>query len=202
MAVADINAGGVLGRSSCWRSATTPAIRSRRSPSPTSWRQGVFVAGHFCSGSSIPASKVYTRRASCRSRRPRPTRSSPTRASQGLEQRLSHLRPRRPAGLGRRRLPRRQVQGQAVAVIHDKTAYGKGLADETKKALNKPRVKEAMYEAYTRATRTTPRSYQPDEAGENVDVIYVGGYHTEAGLIVRQAREQGLKARSSAAMRW
>ena len=27
-----------------------------------------------------------------------------------------------------------------------------------------------------------------------IDVIYVGGYHTEAGLILRQAREQGMKA--------
>ena len=35
----------------------------------------VFVAGHFCSGSSIPASRSTTRKASCRSRRPRPTRS-------------------------------------------------------------------------------------------------------------------------------
>jgi len=28
----------------------------------------------------------------------------------------------------------------------------------------------------------------------NIDVIYYGGYQTEAGLIVRQARDQGLKA--------
>jgi len=28
----------------------------------------------------------------------------------------------------------------------------------------------------------------------NIGLIYLGGYHTEAGLIVRQARAQGLKA--------
>src|SRR5690606_16957641 len=36
-----------------------------------------------------------------------------------------------------------------IAIIHDKTAYGKGLADETKKALNANGKQETLYEAYT-----------------------------------------------------
>ena len=48
-----------------------------------------------------------------------------------------------------------------------------------------------MYEATTRATRIFTRSsrLKPD----NIDLVYVGGYHQEAGLILRQMRDQGLK---------
>ena len=50
-----------------------------------------------------------------------------------------------------------------------------------------------MYEAITAGDKDfTALITKMKEAG--IDVIYLGGYHTEAGLIVRQAREQGLKA--------
>jgi branched-chain amino acid transport system substrate-binding protein len=75
-------------------------------------------------------------------------------------------------------------------VLHDKTAYGKGLADETKKQLNKRGVKEAMYEAYTAGEKDYSALISKMKAN-GVGVFYVGGYHTEAGLMVRQARDQG-----------
>ena len=83
--------------------------------------------------------------------------------------------------------------GSKVAVIYDKTAYGKGLADEFKKQLNARGVEEAMYEAITAGDKDfTALITKMKQAG--VDLIYLGGYHTEAGLITRQAREQGLEA--------
>ncbi|HEX6112206.1 MAG TPA: branched-chain amino acid ABC transporter substrate-binding protein, partial [Geminicoccaceae bacterium] len=83
--------------------------------------------------------------------------------------------------------------GSKVAIIHDKTAYGKGLADEFKKQLNARGVEEAMYEAITAGDKDfTALITKMKEAG--VDLIYLGGYHTEAGLIARQAKEQGIDA--------
>ncbi|MFQ6024592.1 MAG: branched-chain amino acid ABC transporter substrate-binding protein, partial [Acidiferrobacterales bacterium] len=73
--------------------------------------------------------------------------------------------------------------------LHDKTAYGKGLADETKKQLNKRGYKEAMYEAYT-AGEKDYSALVSKMKGSGIDVFYVGGYHTEAGLMIRQADEQ------------
>src|SRR5689334_9225354 len=44
-------------------------------------------------------------------------------------------------------------KGKHVAVVHDKTAYGKGLADETMKAMNKAGLKQVMYEAITQGDK-------------------------------------------------
>ena len=83
--------------------------------------------------------------------------------------------------------------GSKIAVLHDKTPYGKGLADEFKKQLNARGVEETMYEAITAGDRDfTALITKMKEAG--VDLIYLGGYHTEAGLIARQAKEQGIDA--------
>ena len=78
-----------------------------------------------------------------------------------------------------------------IAILNDNTAYGKGLADETKKSLNANGVTEALYASYTPGERDYSAIVsRMKQAG--IDVIYVGGYHTETGLIARQAKEQGM----------
>jgi branched-chain amino acid transport system substrate-binding protein len=86
-----------------------------------------------------------------------------------------------------------KFKGKKVAILHDKSAYGKGLADETQKYMNKAGLKEVLYEAYTAGEKDYSALVSKLKAAA-VDVVYVGGYHTEAGLIVRQMRDQGLKA--------
>jgi len=148
------------------------------------------VAGHFCSGSSIPASKVYAEEGvvqiSPASTNPKLTdeRAGPNvfrvcgRDDQQGEVAGGYLAT--------------QYAGKKIAILHDKTAYGKGLADETRKYMNKAGLKEAMYEAYTAGEKDyTALVSKMKLAG--INVVYVGGYHTEAGLIVRQMRDQGMK---------
>ena len=60
-----------------------------------------------------------------------------------------------------------------------------------KKALNKAGVKEKMYEAYTQGDKDFNSLVSKMKANK-IDVVYVGGYHTEAGLILRQMRGQGM----------
>ncbi|TIR55349.1 MAG: branched-chain amino acid ABC transporter substrate-binding protein, partial [Mesorhizobium sp.] len=80
-----------------------------------------------------------------------------------------------------------------IALIHDKTPYGQGLADETKKALNANGVNEAMYEGINVGDKDfSALIAKMKEAG--ISVVYYGGLHTEAGLIIRQLADQGLKA--------
>ena len=79
-----------------------------------------------------------------------------------------------------------------IAIVHDKTAYGKGIADEIKKALNAAGKQEAMYEAITAGEKDYSALVSKLKQA-NIDVLFLGGYHTEAGLIVRQMRDQGME---------
>jgi branched-chain amino acid transport system substrate-binding protein len=148
------------------------------------------VAGHFCSGSSIPASKVYAEEGV--------VQISPASTNPKLTDDRAGPNVFRVCG---RDDQQGSVAGQylatkfkdkKIAIVHDKSAYGKGLADETQKAMNAAGKKEELYEAYTAGEKDyTALVTKLKQAG--IDVLYVGGYHTEAGLIVRQMRDQGMK---------
>jgi branched-chain amino acid transport system substrate-binding protein len=150
----------------------------------------VLMAGHFCSGSSIPASSVYNEEGILQIS---PASTNPQLTEQGFENVFRTCGRDDQQGTYAANYVVDNNVGSKVAVLHDKTAYGKGLADEFKKALNARGVEETMYEAITAGDRDfTALITKMKEAG--VDLIYLGGYHTEAGLIARQAKEQGINA--------
>ncbi len=78
-----------------------------------------------------------------------------------------------------------------MAFVHDKTAYGKGLADATMAAYEAAGGTPALYEAYTAGEKDYTALVSKLKQ-EGIGVLYVGGYHTEAGLMARQMREQGM----------
>ena len=80
-----------------------------------------------------------------------------------------------------------------VAILHDKSPYGKGVADETKKGLNKGGVREAMYEAYNDTDKDFTALINRMKQAK-IDMIVLGGYHTAAALIIKQSREQAFGA--------
>ena len=147
----------------------------------------VFVAGHFCSGSSIPASKVYTEEGIVQIS---PASTNPKLTEEGGDNVFRTCGRDDQQGEVAGNYLADMFKGKKIAVLHDKTAYGKGLADETKKQLNKRGINEAMYEAYT-AGEKDYSAIVTKMKGAGIDLVYLGGYHTEAGLMVRQAREQG-----------
>ncbi|XYD09433.1 branched-chain amino acid ABC transporter substrate-binding protein [Methylobacterium sp. NMS12] len=85
-------------------------------------------------------------------------------------------------------------KGKKIAFVHDKTPYGKGLADETLKALKARGGKDVLYEGINPGEKDYSALVSKLKSA-NVDVVYFGGVHTEAGLIIRQMRDQGLTAR-------
>jgi branched-chain amino acid transport system substrate-binding protein len=192
-AVADLNkAGGVLGKQ-IQLTVSDDACDPKQAVSVANQmaeKKVVLVAGHYCSGSSIPASKVYLEEGILEIS---PASTNPKYTDEG--------------GWGTFRVCGRDDQqgevagkylaahykGQKIAVLHDNSAYGKGLADETKKSLNASGVQEAVYDAYTPGEKDYSAIVSRlKQAG--VSVIYIGGYYTEAALIIRQAKEQGMKA--------
>src|SRR4029079_3422289 len=86
-----------------------------------------------------------------------------------------------------------RFKGKRVAVIHDKTTYGQGLADETRKAMNAHGLKEIFYEGVNKDDKDFSALITKLKAA-NPDLVYWGGLHDTGGLIVRPMRDQGLKA--------
>ncbi len=190
MAVADLNAaGGVLGQQlqlSIGDDACDPkqavAVANKMVSDGV-----VFMAGHFCSGSSIPASNVYTEEGILQIS---PASTNPKLTEEGGDNVFRVCGRDDQQGIVAGNFLADKYGNKKIAVLHDKTAYGKGLADETKKQLNKRGIKEAMYEAYTAGEKDYSAIISKMKAA-GIDVFYLGGYHPEAGLMVRQAREQG-----------
>ena len=87
-----------------------------------------------------------------------------------------------------------KYKGKKVAFVHDKTPYGKGLADETLKTFRAKGGKEVLFEGINPGEKDYAALVSKLKSA-NVDVVYFGGVHTEAGLIIRQMRDQGLTAR-------
>ena len=192
MAVKDINAaGGVLGQKvilSIEDDACDPKQAVAVANKVIS--EGVvFMAGHFCSGSSIPASKVYTEEGILQIS---PASTNPKLTEEGGPNVFRTCGRDDQQGIIAGNYLADHFGDKKIAFVHDKTAYGKGLADETLKQYRKRGKKEVMYEAYT-AGEKDYSALVTKMKGAGIDVFYVGGYHTEAGLMIRQAHEQGYK---------
>jgi branched-chain amino acid transport system substrate-binding protein len=191
-AVADINAkGGVLGQKlqlEIGDDACDPKQAVAVANQMVN-KKIALMAGHFCSGSSIPASAVYNEEGILQIS---PASTNPKLTDQGLDNVFRTCGRDDQQGQVAGAFLADKFKGKKVAIVHDKTAYGKGLADETRKYMNQAGQQEAMYEAYTAGEKDYSALVSKlKQAG--VDALYVGGYHTEAGLMVRQMRDQGMK---------
>ena len=83
--------------------------------------------------------------------------------------------------------------GKKVVVIHDKTTYGLGLANETRKAMAAKNVKPVMFEGVNKDDKDFSALASKIKAAR-ADLVYWGGLHDTGGLIIRQLRDQGVKA--------
>ena len=193
MAVADINAaGGVLGQKlklTIGDDACDPKQANAVAGKLASQKVAL-VAGHFCSGSSIPASKVYAEEGIIQ--------ISPASTNPKLTDERAGPNVFRVCGRDDQQgsvagaYIAKNFAGKKVAFLNDKSAYGLGLHDETLKAFKAAGGKEILTEAYT-AGEKDYTALVTKLKGAGADVVYLGGYHTEGGLILRQMRDQGMK---------
>ncbi len=77
-----------------------------------------------------------------------------------------------------------------IAILHDNTTFGKGLAEETKKQLNRRGLTEAIYQAYVPGKVDYGAEIDELQAAD-IAVVFIGGYHTEIALMARAARDRG-----------
>lgn len=83
------------------------------------------------------------------------------------------------------------MKDKKVAVIHDKGAYGKGLADAFKAAINKGGMTEVHYDSVSPGDKDYSALVTKLKAAD-ANLVYIGGYHAEGGLLSRQLKDAGV----------
>src|SRR5438045_8128778 len=192
MAVADLNAGGGLLGKKLALDVEDDACDPKQARSVAEKIGSAkipFVAGHYCSSSSIPASEAY---ADGNVLQITPASTNPLFTERKLWNVARVCGRDDQQGLVAADYIAKNFKGKNVAILNDKTTYGKGLADETKKALNKAGVTEKLFESYNKGDKDF-NAIVSRLKRDNIDLVFVGGYHQESGLLLRQMRDQGLQ---------
>ena len=150
------------------------------------------VVGHFCSSSTIPASKTYWEYDTLMIT---PASTNPEVTERKLDNVLRMCGRDDQQGVVAANFVADELSAKRIAILHDKTTYGLGLAKAFQEALGKTKSKpkEVLFEGITRGERdfsTLVTKIRADKA----DVVYFGGLHSEAGPLLKQMRDQGLKA--------
>jgi len=149
-----------------------------------------FVVGHFNSGVTMPSSEVYQENGIL-SITPASTNPRVTERNMWNVFRVCG-RDDQQGGVAAAYILK-HMKGKKIAIVHDKTTYGQGLADETRKGINKGGIKEVLYEGINLGDKDFSALVSKIKAS-GADLVYWGGLHTEGGLLVRQLRDQGVKA--------
>ena len=156
----------------------------------------VAVIGHFNSGCSIPASRVYAQSGLLMIS---PASSNPELTQQQLSPQWAF-----PKSIFRvnttdniqgaygAQFVYRELKAKSVGIIHDKTAYGQGVAEEFRKQYEIEGGKVTAFEGLQPGDRDF-RSLLTRVKATNPEAIYFGGMFSEGGILVRQTRDVGFK---------
>ncbi len=191
-AVADINAAGGVNGEKLVLTVVDDVCDAGKAEALANQMVGrgiVFMAGHLCSEASIAASQVYARQNIIQMS---PATADPAFTEERPGPGIYRLHGRIDAqGKIAGRFLAENFAGKNVAIVHDKSAYGKGLADAARTAMNDAGKTAVLYDAYDAGHKDYALLVSRLKA-DGVDVLYVGGYHTEAALIKREMAERGM----------
>lgn len=194
-AIADINAnGGILGHNLVLEVGDDKCNRKQAEKVANSMvgRQIALMVGHLCSGASHAASAIYNE-------------SGIIQISPGAQ--AANYTDDRPGPGTFRLAPREDVQGEVagqylaanfaenrIAIIHDESSYGIELAEATRTAMNNARKFEEIFDVYP-ADESDFRPLLTQLAAEEIDVLFFGGHHTGAALMLRRLDTEGIDVR-------
>ena len=147
------------------------------------------VIGHFNSGVTIPASLVYAEHGIVMIT---PSATNPVITTRNLWNVFRTCGTDDQQGEVAAKYIAANFKNSKIAVAHDKTPYGKGLADFAKQYMNKAGVTEVLYEGINTGEKDMSALVGKLKSS-GADIVYWGGLHTEGGLLVRQMRDAGLK---------
>lgn len=146
------------------------------------------VIGHFNSSCSIPASDIYNR---ANIPMITPASTNPLLTDKGYKGVFRVCGRDDQQGRVAAQFVTKKLKVKKIAILHDKTTYGQGLADEFKKSLAE-NVRVVYYGGIVQGDKDFKTVLIAVKRVEP-DLIYFGGIYPEGGLLVRQAQEIGLK---------
>ena len=149
------------------------------------------VIGHLNSGTSIPASKIYSD-AGIPQISPSATNPKFTRNGYKTTFRVVADDVHLGGTLGRYAV--KNVKGKSIAVIDDRTAYGQGVADEFEKGVKGAGGKTVARE-FTSDKATDFSAILTSIKAKKPDVVFFGGMDAVAGPMLRQMQQLGIKAK-------
>jgi branched-chain amino acid transport system substrate-binding protein len=149
------------------------------------------VIGHLNSGTSIPASKVYSD-AGIPQISPSATNPKFTRNGYKTTFRVVADDVHLGGTLGRYAV--KELKGKSIAVIDDRTAYGQGVADEFEKGV-KGAGGAVQSHQFTTDKATDFTAILTQIKSKNPDVVFYGGMDAVAGPMIRQMKQLGITAK-------
>ena len=146
----------------------------------------VFVVGHVCSACSLAASKIYEKAGIIMIS---PASTNPKVTDEGGANVFRVVGRDDQQGTIAGDYLANNHSNSNIAIIHDGQAYGLGLAEFTKRQLNKRGVTEVMFDNYTKDQKDY-KSIVDKLVNKKIDILYAGGYMTDIGIIARQAKKE------------
>jgi branched-chain amino acid transport system substrate-binding protein len=149
------------------------------------------VIGHLNSGTSIPASKLYS---DAGIPQISPSATNPRYTRQGYKTTFRVVADDVHLGGTLGKYAVTQLKGKSIAIIDDRTAYGQGVADEFEKAVKASNGKVVGRE-FTNDKATDFTAILTTLKGKKPDVVFFGGMDAVAGPMMRQMKQLGIEAK-------
>ena len=149
------------------------------------------VIGHLNSGTSIPASAIYS---AAGIPQISPSATNPKFTRQGFKTTFRVVADDVHLGGTLGKYAVNTIKGKSIAVIDDRTAYGQGVAEEFKKAVEAAGSKTVAHE-FTTDKSTDFMAILTSIKAKKPDVIFFGGMDAVAGPMLKQIKQLGLKVK-------
>ncbi len=149
------------------------------------------VIGHLNSGTSIPASKIYS---DAGIPQISPSATNPKYTRQGFKTTFRVVADDVQLGGTLGKYAVGTLKGKAIAVIDDRTAYGQGVAEEFSKAVVAAGGTVVAKE-FTTDKATDFNAILTTIKGKKPDVVFFGGMDAVAGPMLRQMKSLGINAK-------
>jgi branched-chain amino acid transport system substrate-binding protein len=150
------------------------------------------VIGHLNSGTTIPASKIYS---DAGTPQISPSATNPKYTQQGFKTTFRVVANDGQLGGTLGKYAVETLKAKKIAVIDDRTAYGQGVAEEFVKGAKKAGGAQIVSQQYTNDKATDFNAILTAIKAKNPDVIFFGGMDAVGGPMMRQMKQLGIKAK-------